>query len=55
MIGRAINHHDFEKVLSNGSSCILLKRRVLKEKNLEFLKGRLWENLGVFERTKKGF
>ena len=37
LIGRAINYHDLEEVLSNGSSCVLLKRRLLK-KILESLK-----------------
>ena len=43
MIDKAINHHDLEEALSNGSSYILLKRRVLKR------------NFGVFEGTKKVF
>ena len=38
MIGRAINHHDLEEVLSNGSSCVLLKIRLLKKKKMESLK-----------------
>ena len=53
MIGGAINHHDLEEVLSNGSSCILEKKAF--EKILESLKGRFWKTLGVFEGTKKKF
>ena len=54
LIGRAINLHDLEETFSNGSSCILLKRRLLgkEKKKIESLKGRLWKNLGVFEITK---
>ena len=54
MIGGAINHHDLEEVFVKWIFLYSLEKKAF-EKNLEPLKGRFWENLGVIERTKKGF
>ena len=58
LIGRAINLHDLEETFSNGSSCILLKRRLLgkEKKNWVFEREALekswtlWNNKKFFRK-----
>ena len=63
LIGRAINLHDLEETFSNGSSCILLKRRLLRKKKKFWVFERealekswsLWNNKKVFRKRLQKF